>query len=162
MIDIFKTAAVKASGINAEHPLAAVLSERSDIMAMTQQSHDAAIIPSDPGGLPHSLRAALACRMARLNHEEAMATHFTALAGEDHEQVCDPAYDGGADGRLCAIIRHTDLTTVDVKSTVSDDIEALKAAGVSEDDIVRLSQLVAFVNYQVRLATGLRILGEMS
>jgi uncharacterized protein YciW len=54
------------------------------------------------------------------------------------------------------------LATTDTKSVVKTDIAALKKAGVSEDDIVRLSELVAFVNYQVRLAAGLKLLGEMS
>ena len=41
-------------------------------------------------------------------------------------------------------------------------IAALAAAGISEDDIVRLSQLIAFVNYQVRLVTGLRLMEDLS
>jgi len=162
MTDIYKTAVVGASGVNVDHDLASVLAERSDIMTMTQQAHDAALRPVEPGGLSHGLRAALACRMARLNSEDGMTAHFKAMIGSGIEKIDDPAFGGGEDDRLRAIIRHTDLVTADAKSVVEDDISALKKAGVSEDDIVRLSELVAFVNYQVRLATGLRLLGEMS
>ena len=49
MTDIFNTAAVKASGLDADHPRAAVLSTRDDIMTMTQQAHDAALTPKKPG-----------------------------------------------------------------------------------------------------------------
>jgi uncharacterized protein YciW len=34
-------------------------------------------------------------------------------------------------------------------------------AGVSEADIVRLSELGAFVNYQLRVLAGLRLLKEV-
>jgi uncharacterized protein YciW len=162
MTGIFKTAAVGASGIAEDHDLAPVLAERSDIMTMTQQAHDAALTPVEPGGLSHSLRAALSCRMARLNGEDAMAAHFQTMIGSGFEKIDDPAFAGDGDDRLRAIIRHTDLVTTDAKSVVEGDISALKEAGVSEDDIVRLSELVAFVNYQVRLAAGLKLLGEMS
>ena len=70
MADIFNTAAVRASGLRKDHALAAALSGREDILTMTQQAHDAALPPDAPGGLSHAVRAALACRMARLNSEE--------------------------------------------------------------------------------------------
>jgi uncharacterized protein YciW len=50
--------------------------------------------------------------------------------------------------------------TTDAKSVVAGDIAALKSAGVSEDDIVRLSELVAFNSYQIRLTIGLRLMRE--
>ena len=163
MIDVFNTAAVKASGVDADHSLAAVLSMRVDIMAMTQQAHDAALTPKKPGGLSHGERAALSCRIARLNKEAPLAAHFEAMIGDSNAtQIADIAFDGGDDKRLCALLRHTDLATTDTKSVVAADIAALVSAGVSEDDIVRLSELAAFVNYQVRLTIGLRLMGYAS
>ena len=163
MSDIFETAAVRASGLKADHPLAAALSGRDDILTMTQQAHDAALTPDEPGGLSHGERAALCCRMARLNREEGLAAHFLALmagAPAATAQLADPGFDGGNDARLAAILRHTDLVTTDAKGVVAGDIAALKDAGVSEDDIVRLSELVAFISYQIRLTIGLRLMGE--
>ena len=163
MSDIFETAAVRASGLKADHPLAAALSGRDDILTMTQQAHDAALTPSEPGGLSHGERAALCCRMARLNQEEGLVAHFSALmmdAPTDTAQIAGPGFDGGDDVRLAAILRHTDLVTMDAKGVVADDIAALKSDGVSEDDIVRLSELVAFISYQIRLTVGLRLMGE--
>jgi len=52
--------------------------------------------------------------------------------------------------------------TSDTKSVVADDIAALTAAGVSEDDIVRLSELIAFVNYQARVVVGLQLMAGLS
>ena len=143
--------------------MTAALSGRDDILTMTQQAHDAALTPDEPGGLSHGERAALCCRMARLNREEGLAAHFLALmAGVSAAtaQLADPGFDGGDDARLGAILRHTDLVTTDAKSVVTGDIAALKDAGVSEDDIVRLSELVAFISYQIRLTIGLRLMGD--
>lgn len=165
MTDIFDTAAVRASGLGPDHPLAAVLAGRDDILTMTQQAHDAALRPAAPGGLSHAMRAALGCRMARLSREDALAAHFAALldgtrAAAEDARLADPAFDGGADARRRAILRHVDRVTTDPKSVVAGDIRALADAGVSEDDIVRLSELVAFASYQIRLTIGLRLMGE--
>lgn len=164
MTDIFETVALRASGIGPESPLAATLALRGDILTMTQKAHDAALAPVDPGGLSHGERAALAYRMALLSGEAALSAYFSALLGQVDPQpatarLADPAFDGGGDGRLSAILRHTDLATANVKAVVADDIAALAMAGLSEDDIVRLSELVAFVSYQIRLTIGLRLMG---
>ena len=167
MTDIFETAAVRAAGLRADGKLAAILAGRADILAMTRQAEDAALAPATPGGLSHAMRAALCCRMARLDREAALAAHYETLmtaagAAPDIARLADPDFDGGADSRTAAILRHVDLVTTDARSVVAADIEALTAAGVSEDDIVRLSELVAFASYQIRLAVGLRLLGEAS
>jgi len=160
MTDIFNTAAVRASSLSADHPLAAVLSGRDDILTMTEQAHDAALTPDDPGGLSHGTRAALCCRMARQNGEAALADHFAGLMDDTSTPIAGLDFDGGGDARLAAILRHADLVTGDTKSVVAGDIDALKSAGVSEDDIVRLSELIAFISYQIRLTIGLRLMGE--
>lgn len=165
MTNIFETAAVKASGIQTDGPLADALSGRSDILTMTQQAHDAALKPDEPGGMSQKMRAALSCRMARLSQEEPLAAHFATLmdsanGSPEINQIADPAFDGGGDVWLRAILRHTDLVTTDTKAVIGGDIPALTDAGVSEDDIVRLSELVAFLSYQIRLTVGLRLIGD--
>lgn len=167
MTDFLKTATVEAAGIGAGHGLAEMLAGREDIFTMTQQAHDAALTPDDPGGLSHGLRAALAARMARANGAEGLAEHYAGLAEEadgglDEARAANPAFDGGEANWLSAIVRHTDLVTRDTKAVVADDIAALMAAGVTEDDIVRLSELVAFVSYQARVAVGLKLMGDLS
>ena len=162
MDDIFRSIVVEAGGIAADHPLAAVIAGRSDVMQLTQASHDAALKPEPPGGLSHAERAALACRMARLSDEEMLARHFEAMIPESggRQAIADPAFDGTDDERTRAILRHTDLVTVDPKRAAEADIAALKSAGILEPDIVRLSELIAFVGYQVRVVKGLRLMAE--
>ena len=70
--------------------------------------------------------------------------------------------DGADNARLKAILRHTDLVTCSPKDAVAGDIATLKAAGIKEEDIVRLSELIAFVNYQVRVVAGLRLMAAAS
>ncbi|VVN98428.1 hypothetical protein PS706_03211 [Pseudomonas fluorescens] len=60
-----------------------------------------------------------------------------------------------------AIIRFTDLVTQKPREATKQDIDTLKAAGISEPDIVRLTEVLAFVNYQLRVVAGFKIAGEM-
>ena len=150
-------------GIEAGSELAQVVEGRADIMALTQQTHDAALVPADPGGLSHAERAALACRIAKINDDQDFEAHFEALlekAGttEITARIADIWFDGGADGRLKALIRHTDLVAHAPKNATRRDIELLQEAGLSDGDIVRLSELIAFVSYQIRVAAGLRLM----
>ena len=160
MDDIFKSVLLEAAGISVDHPLAAVLSGRSEVMRLTQNSHDAVLTPEPPGGLSHAERATLACRMARLNDEEILAAHYEAMVPKNSELrvFTDPASGSSDNARFLAILRHTDLVTMDPKRATEGDILALKSAGILEADIVRLSELIAFVSYQVRVVKGLRLM----
>ncbi|GAA2888712.1 uncharacterized protein YciW [Aminobacter niigataensis] len=135
-------------------------------MALTQQTHDAALTPADPGGLTHPERAALACRIAKINDARDFEEHFEALldnsgASGDAARIADIWFDGGSDSRLKALIWHVDLVAHAPKDATRRDIELLREAGLADADIVRLSELVAFVSYQIRVAAGLRLMRGM-
>ena len=161
-MDIFQTIVAKAAGISAESPLSGVLLGRGAILELTEKSHDAALRPSQPGGLTHSERAALACRMSKLNNEVFLVRHYESLIGDGDQSIADMEFDGGDDARLKAILRHSDLVTVDPKEAVSGDISALQSSGIADADIVRLSELSAFVSYQIRVIAGRRLMAEVS
>ncbi|MHB0769468.1 CMD domain protein [Bradyrhizobium sp. 5.13L] len=61
--------------------------------------------------------------------------------------------------RLVAALEHAHLLVLRPRDAASADMKALLAAGWSETGIVTLSQLVAFLSFQVRVVTGLRVLG---
>lgn len=100
--------------------------------------------------------------MARLSGEETLAAHYNAQVPSATASMADPAFSGGGDPKLAAIIRHVDLVTQRPKDATRDDIDTLREAGVAGADIVRLAELIAFINYQIRVAAGLRLLGEIA
>ena len=110
MEDIFDTIVARAADISASHPLVNVISGRGNIIELTENSHDAVLIPKPPGGLSHSERAALACRIARLNKEDLLAQHYeNMIESKDALPVADAALNEGFDARLKAItqqLRH--------------------------------------------------------
>ena len=56
------------------------------------------------------------------------------------------------------LIPFVDKAANDTKNIVAEDISKLQAVGVSDADIVRLCELIAFVAYQVRVVAGLRLM----
>lgn len=61
--------------------------------------------------------------------------------------------------RLVAALEHAHLLVFRPRDAASADMKALLAAGWSNTGIVTFSQLVAFLSFQVRVVTGLRVLG---
>lgn len=61
--------------------------------------------------------------------------------------------------RLVAALEHAHLLVFRPRDAASADMKALLVAGWSNTGIVTFSQLVAFLSFQVRVVTGLRVLG---
>lgn len=61
--------------------------------------------------------------------------------------------------RLAASLEHAHLLVFRPRDAAAADMKALLAAGWSNTGIVTFSQLVAFLSFQVRVVTGLRVLG---
>lgn len=142
--------------------LAEALEKRAEILRLSQAAHDAVLLPREPGGLSHGLRAALAARMARLNNNPALASHYDTLVARAGEPVTAPLADpatNAIDSRTAEIVRHADRLTVAPREATRAHVDALREAGVTEPDIVRLAELAAFVNYQVRVISGIALIG---
>jgi uncharacterized protein YciW len=138
------------------------MEKRAEILRLSQAAHDAVLLPRDPGGLSHGLRAALAARMARLNNNPALASHYDALIARAGEPATAPLAipDASAtDDRTAEIVRHADRLTVAPREATRAHVDALRGAGVADPDIVRLAELAAFVNYQVRVIAGIALIG---
>jgi CMD domain protein len=153
----------EAAGLSAGSAVHALRRERPEIVRLSQTSFDAALRPRDPGNLARAERAALAERMARHLEDPRLAgTYAALLRAEDASpairRLADPKAVAPADARLAAIVRHVDLVTLTPEAATPEDIGRLEAAGLTDRDIVTLAGLVAFVNYQLRVAAGLRML----
>lgn len=65
----------------------------------------------------------------------------------------------GLDERLAAAFDFAHLLAFHPKDASAEAIGHLQAAGWSEDDIVSLSHLIAFLSFQLRVIHGLKVLG---
>lgn len=152
------------AGVSATSRLGQALTTRAEIMRLSGAAHDALLVPREPGGLSHGLRAALAARMCRHLGDDALVAHYESyLAHSNDLDVAALSRPGGTSGDPLndALARHADLLTLAPREATRQDIAALKAAGAGEADIVRLSELAAFVNYQLRVVAGLKLLKEI-
>jgi CMD domain protein len=159
MTDQIDTAADLSEG-SAIHSLRR---ERPDIVRLSQTSFEAALRPREIGNLSRAERAALAERMAHHFGDERLAATYAALLEDEPASpavraLADPAEAAPADARRAAILRHVDLLSLTPEAATAGDIARLKEAGLSDRDIVTLTGLVAFVNYQLRVVAGLRLL----
>ncbi|WP_176084483.1 CMD domain protein [Martelella sp. HB161492] len=144
--------------------LTALRQKREKIKALTQASHDAALRPKDPGNFSYGLRAVLSARMAGLWKAEDLVVHYRALLAETGENgleaLADPGFAPEGDPRLATILAHVDLITLSPKQATRANVEKLYAVGLSDRDIVTLASLIAFVNYQVLVVAGLKMLRD--
>jgi len=128
-------------------------SERPEIMRHSQGSHDVLLSPADPGGLTLAERAWIAQRVASLSGYPGLAAHYQAML-DQHGPI------DASSPREAAIAGHVTRVTTAPGSATRAHIQALRDIGLSERDIVALTQIVAFVSYQVRAAAGLALLAK--
>lgn len=149
----------RLAGIAPDSPLAGLRDRRPEARRHTEGAYHALLRPAEAGGVSGAERAAVARRVAELNADAALTAHYAALldtAGED--KAGENRAGEAPSARLAAILRHVDRLTLEPRAATPADLAALRAAGLTERDIVTVSQLVAFVNHQVRLLAGLRLL----
>lgn len=152
----------RLAGVNPDGELAAALAGRADILALTGATEQAVLRPREPGGLSYTLRLALACRIALLQQQTDLAALYQQqLSGETDSAalaMADPAFHGTGEGRWDTLLGHVDRVSCVPREASAADIAALQQAGWSDADIVRLSELIAFMSYQTRVLAGLRLL----
>lgn len=124
---------------------------------MTEAAEAAVLTPREPGAWSHTLRAALAARMAQIHCLPDIAERHRRTAGADPAAaVVDLAEDGAVQG-VAAAVAFMDRVAGAPRDVTADDIVKLQAAGIEDADIVRLAELNAFLAFQYRLIAGLRL-----
>jgi uncharacterized protein YciW len=148
------------AGLEPTDEIQKVLSARDELMALSQEAHEACIVPNNPGGLSHQERAALASRMCTLNSESKLANYYLDMIpiGDSTRVMADPLVHITDTERLNIMLRHADLITIQPKDASESDIRQLEENGFNAADIVRLSELIAFVNYTIRVVKGVRLM----
>lgn len=154
------------AGIDPGSPLHQLRGQRSEVARYAQGSYLALLEPEDPAGVSRSERESIALRVALLSSNQALADHHHARLrqlGADDETIAaiERFPDGPAlSDRQAAILRHTDLLTSDPGGASRQAIDDLRTQGLGARDIVTISQLIAFLSFQVRVLAGLRLFAE--
>jgi CMD domain protein len=153
------------AGLAPDSPIAALRRQRADVVRHTQGSDEALFNPQNDGGLTRAERAAAALRIAVLLRDPVLQAHYRGrLAPLDlHGSLAHAAETGAmADARLATILGHVDTLTNEPNSATRSHLDALAQAGLTPRAILALSQLIAYVNFQARVAAGLRMLRDAS
>jgi len=151
----------KAAGLSPDDALFNSRRFRPDFVQGAELCRLSVLMPADGLGFAAALRVALARRIAALNADEALIAEYTAQLAdlEPMEQLLVLAQGAtDLDEPLATIARHVDLVTLTPSKAEASDIARLAQAGLNNPQIVALSELIAFVNFQTRVATGLRLM----
>ena len=155
------------AGIADDSPLGALRASRDVTFNAAAGSYRELVTPDDPGGLSHVERDAVAYRIALLEQSPAVSEHHRQrleAAGATAAQLAAiasfPSGGDQLDPHLVAALTHADLLTRAPREATAGEIASLRAAGFASRDIISLSQLIAFISFEVRLLSALRILGE--
>ncbi len=147
--------------------LAASLREqRPDLTRFSQASYESLFDPASDDSLSGRERELVALRIALLTPDVPLAawhrdrlTAATGTAATVTAVTGFPAVSPELTPREVAILHHTDLLTQRPVDAERSDIDALRTAGLTTLEIVTLSQLIAFVAFQVRVLATLRAFG---
>jgi alkylhydroperoxidase domain protein/CMD domain protein len=152
-------------GIDADSALAQLRAQRAEATSHTQGSYQALFADAPATGVSPIERLATALRVAALHQEPALVDHYAsrlrATPGASEALIAGVVTGSDAAGlpdRLRVILAHVDLLVVRPAAATPADLHALQAAGLSDAEIVTVSQVIAFTSFQVRVFVGLSLL----
>lgn len=158
--DILNTLA----GIGDQSAIAQLRASRSETIGFAQASYLALLEPDDPGEVSRVEREAIGLRVATLERSQVVADFHTgrlvALGQDEAFIAAITDFPEGFTGseRLAAILRHIDLLTTTSRSGSEAAIASLRAAGLDAKQIVTISQLIAYLSYEIRMIATINAL----
>lgn len=141
---------------------------RPDAARHIQGSYRELFEPADIAGVSRVERELAALRVAILNADQALVAYHTErlheldASGEAIDGVVRYPNGPALAPRIRALIEFTDLLTQRPRDASRAALARLQEAGFGPRDTVTVAQLIAFVNFEVRLLSGLRLLGKHS
>ena len=154
----------RLAGLAAASRVAGLRRQRDVVRQATQASFDALFESDDGADLPRVERELAALRVGLLQQEAGLAALHRERAiaqGADAALLsATERYPVRPDGghRWTSILRFVDRLTLEPAAATPSHLQELTRHGLTPRHIVTLAQLVAFVNYEVRLLAGLRAL----
>lgn len=150
------------AGIAPGSALHAIRRARPEFVDGVEACRATVLWPKNDQGLPSALRIALAQRIARLSGNPAQAAFYHTLAqGDAYQAIANGGSPSAEDTWLAAIVRHSDHVTLQPRHSTEQHIHTLAEAGLNAPQIVALTELIAFVNFESRVMAGLQLLGAL-
>lgn len=152
-------------GLDESSAVGALRAQRSDIAAFIQAYYEALLEPANEGGVSRVERGLAALRVAVLEESAPLIAYYRNYLAESgaSQELIDAAASVVVGSELSprqrAILAHVDMLTKEPDVATPEYLAALKAQGLGDADIVTLSQLIAFLSFQVRVIVGLQLLG---
>lgn len=151
----------QAAGLTPDDKLYHTRRFRPEFVQGAEQCRLSVLQPENDLGLPAAFRLAVARRIAALNNDAYLTADYDAQLARleaKQDQLALAAGSRDLPQPLATIARHVDLVTCTPKEATASDIRLLEQAGLDNPQIVALSELIAFVNFTTRVATGLRLM----
>jgi len=112
--------------------------------------------PEDDLGLNPEWRAAIARRAAALSGNPALVAEYPAPTCEALRMLAEGREPD--EPKLRAVARHADMIVLAPADARPEHLQNLAAAGLSVPQIIALSELLAFISFQIQVAHGLSLL----
>jgi CMD domain protein len=151
-------------GEEASAKVAAVRGLRADIAAHMQNNYTTLLEPQDEAGVSHVERGLVALRVAVLEESIPLIQHYRTYLAQ-HGAASDLVQAATVSTlaaplslRLVALLAHVERLTLEPRTATPADLDELKAHGLTDANIVTISQLIAFLSFQVRVLAGLQLL----
>lgn len=120
---------------------------RQDVVDLSARAEAAVLVPEDAGGWPARWRLQIAAMICEANGQPGRAGMYRQAAADAAPLDIEAALDTAATSFAKKV-------ATEPRAVTADDVAALRAAGVSDADVVRLCELVSFVSYQSRAEIG--------
>jgi len=148
----------RAAGLAPGAPVFDVRALRPEFVGGAETCRATVLEPADDLGLDRALRAATARRVARTANNEALLAEHPVP--EDPTLLALAESGELADERLAAIAAHADMIASDPGRASEADLHRLQEVGLTVPQIIALSELLAFVCFQIRVVHGLALLSR--
>ena len=143
-----------------------VRTQRAVVTQAIQETYQALLQPHEPAGLSPLERTLVAYRVAIVANSAPLIEHYrgqlrclgaTVALVDVSERL---PLDESLPPRLITLLQQADRLTIEPRTTTRYHLTALQAQGLSGSDLLALTQLVAFLNFQIRTLAGLQMLAE--
>jgi uncharacterized protein YciW len=148
----------RAVGLEPGTPVYGVRDLRPEFLAGAEACRTGVLAPADDLGLAPGLRMAIGRRVARTSGNDRIVAEYPLPETQELAALAD----GGdpSDPYLAAIAAHADMIGSDPGRASAGDLQRLLDAGLTVPQVIALSELLAYVCFQIRIVHGLTLLKE--